>query len=283
MPRVSVVLCTYNREELLPRSASSVLRQTISDLELIIVDDGSTDGTQAFLAGLTDTRVRTFTLSRNGGQAAARNAGVELARSSLVAFQDSDDEWLPEKLERQLPVLERTDSSTCLVSCDMERVDADGVVTVARAPEVRRGALVSDDIGFYQAYGLGIQSVILKRECLDRVGGFDPVYRCFDDLELFTRLSEQYDFERVPEPLVRYHDVGGVSDDRAAELAARARLLRRHGAQLARRHPGFLLRETARVAKGTLGAKARGVGALSRWFDDGERAAPREPRAGRFE
>lgn len=257
-PRVSVVLCTYDRAGLLARAVDSVLCQSFTELELIVVDDGSSDGTSELLAGFTDPRLRTLRLEKNVGQAAARNAGIRLAQAPLLAFQDSDDEWVPEKLEWQVPALEASGPETCLVYCDMVHVGRDGTASFPGAPRIERGRLVDAELGFYQVFGLGIQSVIVRRSCLDRVGGFDERFRCFDDLELFLRLSAVFDFTYLAEPLVRYHDTDGVSNDRHAELIARGVLLRRYATRLASEAPGFLVREAVRVARGRLGVALRG-------------------------
>src|SRR5262245_49867936 len=99
-PMVTVVIPTRNRACVLRRAVDSVLRQTVTDFELIVVDDASTDGTEALVGSIRDSRVR-YIKCRNGvGASAARNIGIRAARGRFVAFQDSDDEWLPAKLER---------------------------------------------------------------------------------------------------------------------------------------------------------------------------------------
>ena len=97
---VSVILPTFDRAELLPRSIGSVLAQTDGHLELIVVDDGSSDDTEGVVARLADPRVRYLRLPENRGLPAARNAGIAIARGEYVAFQDSDDVWAPDKLAR---------------------------------------------------------------------------------------------------------------------------------------------------------------------------------------
>ena len=103
-PQVSVVIPTYNRAHILGRAIDSVLQQTHRDLELIIVDDGSSDGTAALVRGIEDPRVR-YVHQQNRGVSAARNRGIAEARAEWLAFLDSDDEWLPQKLERQFSAL----------------------------------------------------------------------------------------------------------------------------------------------------------------------------------
>lgn len=112
---VSVVIPSYNREKTIKFAVNSVLNQTYQDFEIIIVDDCSTDGSVEVIKSMTDPRIRLVELEENGGACAARNRGVEEAKGEWIAFQDSDDEWLPEKLQKQLEQLEReqADFSTC--------------------------------------------------------------------------------------------------------------------------------------------------------------------------
>lgn len=112
---VSVVIPSYNREKTIKFAVDSVLNQTYQDFEIIIVDDCSTDGSIEVIKNMTDSRIRLIELKENVGACVARNRGVEEAKGEWIAFQDSDDEWLPEKLQKQLEQLEReqADFSTC--------------------------------------------------------------------------------------------------------------------------------------------------------------------------
>ena len=101
-PVVSVIIPTYNRAHLIGRAIRSVLDQTYQDWELIVVDDASTDDIPGIVKGFTDGRVKYIRHDENKGAAAARNTGIQAARGAYIAFLDSDDEWLPEKLERQV-------------------------------------------------------------------------------------------------------------------------------------------------------------------------------------
>src|SRR5262249_37649013 len=132
-PRVSVVMPTHDRADTVARAVQSVLVQTFQDLELIVVDDGSTDNTSAVLAALADPRLRVLRLDDNCGVSHARNIGVGAARGELLAFLDSDDEWLPEKLAAQVACHDAT-TSPSLVYCRHWRQDAR---TGRRAPPAR--------------------------------------------------------------------------------------------------------------------------------------------------
>ena len=247
---VSIILPTYNREALLARAIDSVLDQTRQDFELIVVDDGSTDGTADAMAHRVDPRIRFLQLEKNRGAGAARNVGIRQATGRYLAFQDSDDEWAPKKLEKQLQCMERQGSDVGVVYCDMARVAADGTVKYYRSPTVVPDRLVDPGRAFYQVYGLGIQSTLIRRECFDQVGTFDERYRCFEDLELFIRLLKHYRFHHLQEPLVRYYKTSGVSTDGVAEFRARTLLLSTYAREIVRTQPLFLVRESGRVVWG---------------------------------
>ena len=105
-PTVSIIIPTYNRSRLIARAVKNVLNQTYQDFELIIVDDGSTDGTREVVAGFSDERIRYVQHDKNRGEAAARNTGIKVARGEYIASHDSDDEWLHEKLAKQIRAFE---------------------------------------------------------------------------------------------------------------------------------------------------------------------------------
>ena len=111
---ISVIIPTYNREKFLPATIDSVLRQTYSDYEIIVVDDGSTDGTQEVIEKLYGGKLK-YIYKNNGGPASARNVGLKNASGNYIAFLDSDDLWFPEKLETQIRFMEKNHSQITLV------------------------------------------------------------------------------------------------------------------------------------------------------------------------
>jgi glycosyltransferase involved in cell wall biosynthesis len=237
-PLVSVILPTYNRATTLARAVNSVLDQTFTDLELIIIDDGSTDDTPAVLRQFSrDGHVRIIPSSHRGC-AAARNLGVSQARGSYLAFQDSDDEWLPHKLARAMASLENTGPDTGVFYSDMIRIFPDGSVADMTASEVVPGRLINEATLDYQPLGIGIQSTVIKRHCFETVGGFDEALPRFIDLELFIRLSARFRFVHCRETLAKYYFGQGISTDRSALVAARRHLIRKYRRQLTkpRRH-----------------------------------------------
>jgi len=244
-PATSIVLTTYDRAALLPRSIASVLAQSDGDFELIVVDDGSTDETASVLARIGDPRIRSIALARNRGLPAARNVGLSEARGRYVAFQDSDDEWMPEKLARQRRVLEQH-ADVGVVYADMHRVCADGRLLYHRSPTIVRGRLVDPATRWWQSYMLAMQPVLMRRECLADVR-FDERLVRFEDLDLHVRVARRHAYRHVAEPLVRYHETGGMTVDWRAELRGRRQLLWKYAGELARREPTFLVRETVDV------------------------------------
>src|SRR5262245_51722410 len=128
-PKVTVVIPVFNRAQAVQRAVASVLAQTCQDFEIIVVDDGSTDSTPAVVAALSDPRLTLIRHERNRGGSAARNTGYRAGSAPFVAFLDSDDEWLPTKLERQLEVFDNADDTLGLVYTDATWMWPDGTET----------------------------------------------------------------------------------------------------------------------------------------------------------
>jgi glycosyltransferase involved in cell wall biosynthesis len=205
-PPVSVVIPAYNRAATIAAAIESVLRQTYSDFELVVVDDGSTDGTLAAAEAVRDPRVRLVAAPRNLGAAGARNLGVEEARGAWVAFQDSDDEWLPRKLEKQMARLaggahlgaycglltlggleDRPGERIRLRYVpDPSVVPADGSIL----PALLRGNAVST------------QTLVVRRDLFRELGGFDAGTTPIEDWDFVLRLAARGPVAFVDEPLV---------------------------------------------------------------------------------
>lgn len=254
-PLVSVVIPTRNRAGLLPRAIRSVLEQTFGDLELLVIDDGSTDDTPAVLAShaTVDARVRTCRLERGGGAPAARNVGIVLARGRYVAFLDDDDEWLPEKLERQVQLLDGS-PDVGAVLCPYVYEDAQGGERIAGALDVSgrgvRRALFEGNFG--------TSCLIARREALAEIGGFDEQLPRLQDLDLFLRLAPVTRFGFVPVPLVRVRRSGGVdhitSDGEALRSACEVVVVKLERADMSRaeRAEGYYALGHALIARGLL-------------------------------
>jgi glycosyltransferase involved in cell wall biosynthesis len=195
-PLVSVIIPTYNRAGLVRQALASVKAQTYRDFEIVVVDDGGTDGTYEALAADQELRVQRH--PRRRGVAAARNTGVAAARGEWLAFLDSDDLWLPDKLARQILLLE---SQPELLICQTEET------------WVRRGVRVNKPATHRQVAGriflpslrrcmISPSAVMLHRRLLQDHGAFDATLPAAEDYDLWLRLTWRYEVGLVDEPLV---------------------------------------------------------------------------------
>lgn len=182
-------------------SVASALAQTLSDIEIIVVDDGSTDDTAASLREVFGERIRVVEQC-NQGESVARNRGIELASAEYIAFLDSDDLWFPEKLAYQVAVLDGN-PDIVLVSTWFMHVDTQGnPIEVGSRPRGTESELSSFDmteIGLRNPFGGGGSTVVARREALLKVGGFDASIRYGEDYDLWLRLRLLGEFAVVPE------------------------------------------------------------------------------------
>lgn len=238
-PLVSVVIPTYNRADTITRAISSVLAQDYAPLEIIVVDDGSTDATAWIVEQLGDERVR-LVRQANGGVAAARNRGIAEARGAFVAFLDSDDEWLPGKLAAQVALFRAGSPHLGFVYSGYESIAADGTRT--RHEAAHRGWIYRDLLAGNVVTGCG-STTVFRREALALVGGFDTDLPANEDYDLVLRVARFFEADCVVQPSARYHDTaasagtGGpvrVSRNLAANRASRAILFDRYGEDMRR-------------------------------------------------
>jgi glycosyltransferase involved in cell wall biosynthesis len=226
---VSVVIPTRNRRHLVSRAIASARAQTYPNIEIVVVDDGSTDGTAGDLAQFGD--VRLVRLEQPAGGAAARNHGIAASAGAYVAFLDSDDEWLPEKLERQAAVLAGSPLLGAVYCRHISHDDVTGVRSVSH------GALYTGDITEELFSGRCPRTVslfLVRRDALEEVGGFDESLRGFQDTDLWMRLSSKWRFGAVDEPLavVHNHADSRITTDIDARLAALDGFLAKWGAEM---------------------------------------------------
>jgi FkbM family methyltransferase len=210
-PAVSVILPTRNRRQMLQRAIDSVLQQTFGDFELIVVDDASTDDTKALLDSIADPRLRQVHLDHHAGPARARNAGIRAARAPLLAFQDSDDEWLPRKLEQQVALMRASPADVGLVSGAFLLVEPERQREV-RSPALERGTDYGLDI--IQGVPLVTPLWLVRRSAIEAAGLFDESLASSEDYELAFRLSRVCRFRAVPERvLVKTGHAGSLTTD----------------------------------------------------------------------
>lgn len=221
LPLVSIVIPTYNRIHTLPASVDSVLRQTYANLELIIMDDGSVDGTDEYVKSIADTRVRYRRADKNMGPSAARNRGAELARGEYLAFQDSDDEWLPDKLEKQMELmLKNRELSLVYSEFGLYRDEAFlAVIPPRNIPfEEKQGDLFS----YLLLYPLiSTQTILIKTRDFIEAGGFNEALKAYEDFEFTLRFAQNHRIGFVQDALVK---VNNQSDSVSKQFDERIRV-----------------------------------------------------------
>jgi glycosyltransferase involved in cell wall biosynthesis len=209
--RVSAIILTYNRADLILAAIESVLAQTYSDYEIIVIDDGSTDNTVQVLRELIETSKIRYIWQENQGECAARNHGLRQAQGEYIAFLDSDDLWLPQKLEAQVACLETHPEAGLVQSSFLKFDDATGNNLGIRNTGWFSG-WIYPQILMHWSDLMAVDAVLIPRKVLQHVGEFDETLKRGLDLELWWRISRYYPFMAMPEVLtkVRVHS-GSVS------------------------------------------------------------------------
>ena len=252
MNPVSVIIPTYNRAAVITDSIQSILNQTYTEYEILVIDDGSTDNTQEVVNTIASTsvegnRIRYIKMPENKGVAAARNEGIRQAKYDYIAFQDSDDYWKPDKLEKQMAYFtglsskttsggtSATETSTpgretALLYCPYECQKQDGntiFVPDNNIPLPEKRGNVYKYLLFRNT--IGTPCVLLRKSCLTKTGLFNETLSCLEDWELFLRISKHYDIAFQDEALVKVNlSTDGVSHNISGYYEARCHMLALH-------------------------------------------------------
>ncbi len=212
-PLVSVVTASYNMGQYVCEAVDSVLAQDYPAVEIIVVDDGSTDDTQAVLSRYADDPRVTVIRQENMGQTVAKNRGLAAARGDLIGFCDADNRWLPGKLARQVPIL-LARPEVGVVYGELQLIDGEG--NPLPPPGTRRhsgritGKLLIDNF-------VTFNTTLTRMETVRALGGFDENLRMAIDYDLWLRISLEHEFLYLPEPLVAYRIWGGQMSHRTGE------------------------------------------------------------------
>jgi glycosyltransferase involved in cell wall biosynthesis len=242
---VSVILPTYNRSRSLDRAMKSVLGQTYSNIELIIIDDGSNDRTEEIVTGFKDERLRYIELTENSGAAAARNEGIALAKGEFIAFQDSDDEWFPEKLQKQMSLFQKAPENVGVVYSRICRVEK-GVRTYIPSEDVAEGESEVRKKILTENF-ISLPSAVVRKECLLQTGLFDESLPCLQDWDLWIRISKTHRFMYLKEELVTaFYEEDNISLDLDKIIKARKIILEKHFKEF--KEAGLLLRRYVSIA-----------------------------------
>ncbi|MBK9161531.1 MAG: glycosyltransferase [Nitrosomonadales bacterium] len=199
---VSVVVPTHNRKELLSETLRSILHQTFRDFELIVVSDGSTDGTDEMVSSIADTRVRLIRQEKSGQPAKPRNTGIREARGKYVALCDDDDIWVQDKLAIQVDAMEHNgEVGLCYTNGQVLR---NGVL--GERPLNRRKIFNNHFYELLKGNVIPNSSVLIRRSVFDRVGfiNTDPVWRGIEDYEFWLRVAHEFPLLYIDQPLIQY-------------------------------------------------------------------------------
>lgn len=230
--KVSVIIPTYNRANILARAIDSVLCQTYENFELIIVDDKSQDNTSKIVKEFKDSRIRYYKNEKNLGGSVTRNVGIEKAKCEYIAFLDDDDSWLPTKLEKQISLIELLGPEYCGIYT--------GIIYYKNSKKIcEKIPKKVEDMFKELLWGncIGTTStILLKKECLDDVGYFNEELPSAQDRELYLRLARSYKFKALREPLVRHYFHSGkqIFDDHSGALKARKYIYRKYRKEISK-------------------------------------------------
>jgi glycosyltransferase involved in cell wall biosynthesis len=223
MPQVSVIIPTYNRAETIEAAVRSVLQQTFQDFEVLVVDDASTDDTVSRLSRIEDARLSVIEAPTNGGGARARNLGLERATAPLVAFQDSDDFWLPTKLASQVERLREAGPAAIATFCSFIYLSGSRVAILPAAAEIAPAEIVRT---LFRRNLISTQTLLARRLEVEAIGGFDPAMPRFQDWELGIRLAQRGEIRHDPTPhVVVCATPNSISTRYGASLEARQRII----------------------------------------------------------
>jgi glycosyltransferase involved in cell wall biosynthesis len=235
-PVVSIILPTFNRAETIGRSIRSALNQTYSNFELLVIDDGSTDNTAGVLAAVSDPRLRVIWHTTNRGAPAARNTGIANARGTYISFLDSDDEWHPDKIEKELAIMEDQPEVGVVYSGFWRHIHGKKSYVPFKWVKSKEGNIHRELL--WRNF-INTQSLI-RKNVLDTVGVFDENAPRFQDWDLFIRISEHYPFAYSHEALFDvYHSEQSITADPRAQITGLLYILKKHCSEFSL-HPPIL-------------------------------------------
>ncbi len=192
---ISVVIPSYNRRDSLPACLESVLGQRYANIEVLVVDDASTDGTMDYLQTVRDPRLRALGYGENRGACYARNYGAARARGTYLAFQDSDDTWAPDKLEKQLACLRASGADLCF--CGMNRIPVEGKPFYYPVHGFHPERALEDFLAENRA---GTQTMLMRRQVWEELR-FDESFRRYQDWDFAIRAAARFSLVYLPEAL----------------------------------------------------------------------------------
>jgi glycosyltransferase involved in cell wall biosynthesis len=201
-PLVSVVIPTFNRAACIERSILSVLNQTYRNIELIVVDDCSNDNTEEVISKISDWRLTYIRLDLRSGACAARNKGVLTSTGKYVAFQDSDDEWVSDKLDIQVSLMMQSPDNVGLIYSRFDQHSKSHTCSLPKLAELPQGHVLP--LLLKQNF-ISTQVMLVRRDCFSLVGQFDEKLKRLQDWEFAIRMASHYDFMAISRPLANVY------------------------------------------------------------------------------
>lgn len=218
-PLVSVVIPMYNRKNTIRRAVESVLDQTYKNIEIIVVDDASTDSSVEIVESIHDDRIRIIRLPNNQGANHARNKGIRAAKGEYLAFQDSDDEWMPTKLEVQIDYVQKNNLQAVFCSHYLVGEYSVGQVPSEQIMDYMQNSSVREVL--HKQNVIGTPTLLVHRKVIEHVGMFDEKLPRFQDYDLVIRISQKYDIGFVSQVLVKIYNIRtGISSNNSAYIEA---------------------------------------------------------------
>ena len=229
MPKVSVIIPTHNRSQLLSSAISSVRDQTFKDWEIVVVDDHSTDDTFEVVESFSDERIKYLKNKGKNGPSIARNLAISVASGEYIAFLDDDDEWLPYKLEKQIGILDICTEKVCGIYSKPQLIDrmTGNIIRGDSGADTLKGNLLSQLIIKNPIHTC---TLVVRKACFDKVGVFDETMRYMEDRDLWIRLSMHWEIEYIDEPLTiaYYHGKEHLSTNLEGQTQGREIILQRY-------------------------------------------------------
>jgi glycosyltransferase involved in cell wall biosynthesis len=223
MPKISVIIPAYNAEQTIRETLQSVQRQTFTDFELIVINDGSQDKTLEILHTIKDDRLKIFSYE-NGGLPAARNRGIERATGEFISFIDADDLWTPDKLELQFSALQQNPDAGVAYSWVVCRFEKGESVFFVNASSPIFAGNVYPNLLLGNFIGNG-SNILVRRQVIESVGNFDTTLKSFEDWDFYLRLASLWPFVVVPQRHIIYRKT-------SASMTSKAKIMEEQGLRL---------------------------------------------------
>ena len=262
---VSVIIPTYNRAHLISRAINSVLNQTFKDFEIIIVDDASKDNTEEVIGKIADNRIKYYRNPRNEGSAKARNIGIKISSGRYIAFLDSDDEWLPTKLDKQVSELAASSLKIGVVYTGTWRIMGSKKFLIPANHLAKKEGNIYNNL-LCGEYLVPTPAALVKEECFKKVGVFDESVIRTPEWDLWIRISKHFDFIYIEEPLVISHFTSGsLSTDFSHNFKSTKMIFKKHYKDI-KKNKRALTNFYLKLARISIGYLLRKLGLLKRNF-----------------